>query len=230
MAKSRVSFDTPLKRKRHFNRASGAGRAKIAAPMLRFQGCFRPRRGIMLSKSLKLFAAAWLAAFATGAFAQTVKIGVVLPYTGRRRRVRPAGGPRHADVHEAESEGLRALQGRDHQARLEVAERRGRQGRGAGTRRPGESGHPDRLHLLPGRDRFRGAVYRSQEAGGDHERGHRLDHQSFADDLARLVLDVARRLRDGRGGGQDRQGEDRGDRLHRFSAGQGQPGRVQARF
>jgi branched-chain amino acid transport system substrate-binding protein len=36
----------------------------------------------MQIKSLKLFAAAWLAAFATGAVAQTVKIGVVLPYTG----------------------------------------------------------------------------------------------------------------------------------------------------
>jgi branched-chain amino acid transport system substrate-binding protein len=36
----------------------------------------------MLFKSLKLFAAAWLAAFAAGAFAQTVKIGVVLPYSG----------------------------------------------------------------------------------------------------------------------------------------------------
>ena len=36
----------------------------------------------MRFKSLKLFAAAWLAAFATGAVAQTVKIGVVLPYTG----------------------------------------------------------------------------------------------------------------------------------------------------
>ena len=29
---------------------------------------------------------------------------------------------------------------------------------------------------------------------------------------------------------KNRQGEDRGDRLHRLSAGQGQPGRVQARF
>jgi branched-chain amino acid transport system substrate-binding protein len=36
----------------------------------------------MLFKSLSLFAAASLAALATGAFAQTVKIGVVLPYTG----------------------------------------------------------------------------------------------------------------------------------------------------
>ncbi|MFZ2158926.1 MAG: ABC transporter substrate-binding protein [Bradyrhizobium sp.] len=31
---------------------------------------------------IKLFAAAWLAAIATGAAAQTVKVGVVLPYTG----------------------------------------------------------------------------------------------------------------------------------------------------
>jgi hypothetical protein len=30
---------------------------------------------------LGLFAAAWLAALATGAFAQTVKVGVVLPCT-----------------------------------------------------------------------------------------------------------------------------------------------------
>jgi branched-chain amino acid transport system substrate-binding protein len=36
----------------------------------------------MRLKSLKLFAAAWLAAFAAGAVAQTVKVGVVLPYTG----------------------------------------------------------------------------------------------------------------------------------------------------
>jgi branched-chain amino acid transport system substrate-binding protein len=36
----------------------------------------------MRFKSLKLFAAAWLAAMATGAAAQTVKVGVVLPYTG----------------------------------------------------------------------------------------------------------------------------------------------------
>jgi len=36
----------------------------------------------MLFKSLKLFAAASLAALATGAVAQTVKVGVVLPYTG----------------------------------------------------------------------------------------------------------------------------------------------------
>lgn len=36
----------------------------------------------MLFKSLKLFAAAWLAACATGAVAQSVKVGVVLPYTG----------------------------------------------------------------------------------------------------------------------------------------------------
>lgn len=36
----------------------------------------------MKFKSLKLFTTAWLAAFAAGAMAQTVKIGVVLPYTG----------------------------------------------------------------------------------------------------------------------------------------------------
>jgi len=36
----------------------------------------------MESKRIRLFAAAWLAAFSVGAWAQTVKIGVVLPYTG----------------------------------------------------------------------------------------------------------------------------------------------------
>ena len=165
-----------------------------------------------------------------GAMAQTVKIGVVLPYTRRRRRTRPAGGPRHADVHEAEPEGLRALQDRDRQARLENAERCRGEGRGAGVGRAGEGRHPDRLHLLPGCDRLRRIVHRSQAAGGDHECGHGLDHRPVADDFARVVLDVACGLRAGRSGSEDRQGEDRGDRLHGFSPGQGQPGCVQARL
>ena len=36
----------------------------------------------MQIRQIRLFAAAWLAAFAFGASAQTVKVGVVLPYTG----------------------------------------------------------------------------------------------------------------------------------------------------
>src|SRR3974390_1863152 len=54
-----------------------------ALAMLGFSEQFHgPRRGKMHIHRIRLFAAAILAALSFGAGAQTVKVGVVLPYTG----------------------------------------------------------------------------------------------------------------------------------------------------
>ena len=147
---------------------------------------------------------------------------------GHRRRVRPAGGPGDGALPQAQSRQGQALQDHPDQARREGSRRRQRQDRRPGAAHPGQRRHPRRLDLFPERHRLGPHRDRGQEARRDHERGHGPHHQPVALLRPRLVQHVARRLRHGRGRGQDPERQDRGGRLYRLPARQGQPGRVQA--
>ena len=175
-----------------------------------------------------LAASAALAMSACLAQAQEVKVGVNLPYTGIGAEFAQLIDRGMETVSQAQRRQGEALQDQADQARRQEPGRQRRPRRDAGAADPGQRRHPGRLGLFAERDRLRAGRHRRQEARGDHERRHRAHHQHVAVLRAHLVQHVARRLRDRRGRGQAAQGQDRGGRLHRLPARQGQPRRVQA--
>ena len=185
----------------------------------------------MLFKSLKLFAAAWLAAFATGAAGADRQDRRGAALHRRRRGVRPAGRPRHADVHEAQS---RRPSGPT-RSRSSSATRRIPSGAEAKTAVQ-ELIAQEKVDILTGFIYSPDAIA-SAPLVTEAKKPMVIMNAGTAwiTNLSPMISRVSfsmwhAGLRDGRGGGQDPQGEDRGGRLHRLSARQGQPGRVQARL
>ena len=164
----------------------------------------------------------------TLAHAQEVKVGVNLPYTGIGAEFAQLDRPRHGDVSQAQCRQGEALQDHADQARRQEPGRQRCPRRDAGAAHPGQRRHPGRLGLFAERDRLGAGRQRRQEDGGDHERRHRAHHADVERTTRAVVQHVACRLCDRRSGGQAAQGQDRGGRLHRLPARQGQPGRVQA--
>ncbi len=186
-----------------------------------------PRRNPTMIKRIAAVLAA-LALTASLAEAQEVKVGVALPFTGVGAEFAQLVDRGMELYLKLNADEVKPLQDHADQARREGPGRRQREDRGPGAADPGQRRRARRLDLLAERDRLGADRDRGQEARGDHERGHRAHHQPVAVLRPHLVQHVARGLCAGRGGGQDPQRQDRGGRLHRLPARQGQPRRVQA--
>ena len=162
--------------------------------------------------------------------AATVKVGVVLTYSG--------GG---AELGTQIDRGLELFLKENPDAfgghTVELIKRdskrpgrRHREERGPGAGHPGRGGPPHRVRLLPERDRERAARDPGQGADGRHERGNGLDPEALAVHRPGLLHHVARGLSDGELRARQARVQDRRRGLHRLPAGQGQPQRVPDRL
>ena len=185
------------------------------------------RSSVMSKRLIAAFAA--LAVTAGGAVAQEVKVGVVLPYTG-------IGAELAQQIERGMDLYLKLNADQVKPYTIKFIKRDSKAPNGAEAKvavqellTQDKVDAIARLCLFARRHRLGADRRRRQQARGDHECRHRFHHQSCAGIRAHVVHHVAFRLRHGRGGGQDAARENRGRRLYRLPAWQGQPGGVQDR-
>ena len=158
-----------------------------------------------------LFAGAALLAavvLPAGANAQnTIKIGVVLPYSGQFADGSTQIDERHQALHEAARRHRRRQEDRNHPQGYRRHRSAGRKAPRRGTRRARQGRHPRRLAAHAECDRRMRRVGRGQKSHGHHERGD-LDHRRQVALLHALLVHAADGNADARRlGGQERRQE-----------------------
>ena len=179
---------------------------------------------------LGLFAAAWLAAFATGALAQTVKVGVVLPFTG-------VG----AEFGQQVDRGIQMFMKLNPTAfgpyKVEIVKRDSKNPSGAEAKTAvQELIAQDKVDILTGFIYSPDAIASAPLVTAAKKPMIIMNAgTAWITNLSPMISRVSFSMWHsgyamGEAAAKSLQGEDRGGRLHRFPAGQGQPGRVQARL